>query len=206
MRRFLAFIFLLRFFISSNAQQSAFGVYPDIGIADLHNLIAYEKSDTVKVRLLNNLAYTFSVLQNNDSVLFYAQKALDLSIKTHYLKGEFESRKWKPIVLRTEGDYPNALKLAVQNLQIAEQLKDTAVLLLGLHGVARVYTEMNDFTSQLKYNRKSREIINSGFFKSEREIKFNSLVYYLNMMGGAFPGIESIRLSPLLLKRHVCLG
>jgi tetratricopeptide (TPR) repeat protein len=123
-------------------------------------------------------------------VLYYAQRALDLSIKKHYLKGEFESRKWKPIILRTKADYPNALKSALENLHTAEQINDTLILLIGLQGVAKTYNEMNDFSSQLIYNRRSKEIINSGFFKTARDIKENSLYYYLNMMGAAFQDLN----------------
>src|SRR6185503_3193393 len=125
-----------------------------------------------------------------DSVLWYAQKASELSTKTHYLKGEFESRKWWPIVLRAKGDYPNALKFALQNLQVAERTKDPFVILMGLHGVARTYNEMKDYTSQLKYNRKSKQIINSGYFKQEKDLKFKRLSFYLLMMGDAFRNLN----------------
>jgi signal transduction histidine kinase len=125
-------------------------------------------------------------MQKNDSVLWYARKALDLSMKINYIKGEFESRKWVPIVFRNEGDYPTALKAAFENLDIAEQTKDTNILLIGLMGVASTYREMNDFVNQLKYNRKCKELIHSGYFKQENELKSNSLFYYLTPMAVAF--------------------
>jgi signal transduction histidine kinase len=92
--------------------------------------------------------------------------------------------------MRLQGDFPNALSLALKNLRIAEKMNDTSILLLALHSVARTYNEMNDYANQLAYNRRSKALINAKFFKNEKDLKFNSLYYYLSMMADAFSNLK----------------
>ena len=190
MKRLTFVLFVWLSITASEAQQSAFGSYPDISIDHLHQLSATEKNDTIKVRLLNNLAYGYSILQLSDSILFYANQALDLSKKTRYPKGEFESRKWQVIVMRQEGDFPNALNLALQNLRTAEEMKDTSILLLALLGVGRTYNEMNDYLNQLKYTRRSQVLVNAKFINDEKEWKYNSVYYCWTAMADAFSNLR----------------
>jgi signal transduction histidine kinase len=150
-------------------------------IDSLKEQLAIAKEDTTKVNLFLLLSYSYTDAQQRDSAIWYAQKGLFLAQEIKYVNGELEALLRMSTAYWEAGSYPQALQLAIQNLQVAERTKDTMRILSAASAVGRTYFEMNEYLKALEYAQKVKQLVHSGYFKQEKEVKKFSNRYLLLM-------------------------
>ena len=82
----------------------------------LRQLLTVTREDTAKINLLNRLAGSF-VESKPDSVLFYANTALELSRKINFDKGEIATLLNTAAGYTLSGNYSKALESGLEALQ-----------------------------------------------------------------------------------------
>ncbi len=149
---------------------------------------ANEKSDTLKVNILVAIASTYAFAPeffNSDSALYYAQKALQFqqkiisSNKEHSVYSEsssFQVLRLQEIIaalMHSLGNYPKALEIRFENLNLAEHLKDKYFMVAAIRNITSDYLSMKDFQNVLKYGKLMDSTLSSlkkddTRFKTER--------------------------------------
>ncbi len=135
--------------------------------------LSKEKTDTGRINLLIDIGSQFGFGRaRNDSSFLYLQQALDFSQKIKYTKGEISARYKMTNFLSSTGNYPEALKLALSNLKMAEQFHENNLLFFQTRQTGWIYRDMGDNKMQLDYEKKLSQLVNSGIYKDTVQIKF----------------------------------
>ncbi len=135
--------------------------------------LSEEKTDTGRIKLMIDIGSQFGFGKvKNDSSFLYLQQALDLAQKIKYTRGEIIARYSLTIFLSSTGNYPEALKLALYNLKMAEQFHEYSVLFFQTRQTGWIYRDMGDNKMQLDYEKKLSRLANSGIYKDTAQIKY----------------------------------
>jgi len=135
----------------------------------LQNLLSKESIDTNKVRLAVELAkivYT----NNPDTALQLAQEALYLSRHINYIEGESLSLGILASTFRILGNYPRALELNLQKLQLEEKRKKPRNLASVLISIGIIYVFQEEYYMALEYYSKADSVITKNNIE---DIKYN---------------------------------
>jgi len=145
-------------------------------IRDKWEMLAQQKSDTIRVGILAGIANAYAFYQeeyNSDSAFFYAEKALQLQQK---IMSSEESQSLKKSgntsrlislqeilasLLHAMGNYPKSLEIRMENLRLAEKRKDKFMIVTALDNVAHDYYSMKDYRNYLIYERLIDSILNT---------------------------------------------
>jgi signal transduction histidine kinase len=139
-------------------------------IDELKLQLSKVKTDTGRIKLLINMGSRFGFGQaKNDSALWYLQEALELSKKIHYHKGEIYARQGMANFLRYTGNYPEALKLSLENLKTAEQYHQYDALFYQTRLIGWIYGDMGDNKKCLEYAKKLAVLAHSKDYKAYEE-------------------------------------
>ncbi|MEO9022546.1 MAG: ATP-binding protein [Ginsengibacter sp.] len=149
----------------------------DLVITDREYALSREKEDTSKVKILANIAdlYAFQPeYYNVDSALYYTQKALAL---THEIKNSGEYKSWirtgysewminiqeiTATLLDELGNYPKALEIRFENLNIAENAKNKRLITEAMANITLDYSFMKDYQKVLYYGKQIDSIVNTA--------------------------------------------
>ncbi|MEO6837412.1 MAG: glycogen-binding domain-containing protein, partial [Ginsengibacter sp.] len=152
-------------------------------ISDKEYALSQQKQDTSKIKILTAVAaiYAFnSQYYNSDSALNYAQEALDMQQK---IKSSNEYKLWSQTsysgylmfgqeiiasLLHSLGNYPKALELRLENLELAEKQNDKSILLRTISNLTNDYVSMKDYQHVLSYG-KAMDSILSKVKKDDKE-------------------------------------
>src|SRR6185503_1911220 len=122
---FIISIFLTAFFSDSNGQN------PRV-VDSLNELLAKTGQDTNRVKLLMQIGNEY-FFTKPDTARVISEKALALSRELHYVKGVVANLNELAEAVRFLGNYPLALKLNFEALQMNREMKD-------INGEARTLT------------------------------------------------------------------
>ena len=148
------------FLLCSFACQGYAQDYKQTSIDSLKLALSISNIDTsnalTMVELVNQYKYA-----NADSTLFYAQKALTLSRKIKFHKGEFKSLFIMGFALSLASNHSRALELELKALRISEKYnftigKGEVFIRLGV-----IYRETKDFPRALFYFKQSKQLFDS---------------------------------------------
>jgi hypothetical protein len=112
--------------------------------------LARTREDTTKVKLLIKIG-NFYLDSNLDSSYAYANQALRLSQRIGYRRGESLSFSTLGGTESFLGNYPEALKLTLQSLRLAEQVNDSATTLQALNSLGALYYFEKDYKRAQAY-------------------------------------------------------
>jgi tetratricopeptide (TPR) repeat protein len=169
----LAF-FILRPVASVHAQQS--------NVDSMRNLLRIENVDTSRVKLLWQLARDMGGY-NPDTAQFLSQQALYLARKINYLEGESRALGVLANTLVKIGNYPRALELNIQKLQIEEKRNKPRNLASVLMNIGVVYVLQEEYPKALDYYRKADSVIRSS--------NVEDMKYYINLnIGDVFNRVD----------------
>lgn len=144
----LAFILALLFIKSIAVAQTD-------KIDSLENLLAnHIKTDTVKIDLLNDIAFKVRFYDLNKT-LQYTTLADSLANIVDYKKGKAKSFKIKALYYKELSDYPQALKYYQSALKISKKIGDKATTASCYNDMASVYTVQGNYPKALEYYQKS---------------------------------------------------
>jgi two-component sensor histidine kinase/tetratricopeptide (TPR) repeat protein len=148
----------------------------------LEQLLAIQKEDTNKVKLLNHLAFTY-YQTSKDSINYYASLAVQLAKRLSYFKGEADGEAYQATYYRLQGDYATAINKLLRGISIYEKQQRINLAAYNFLEIAQVYKDMAGATN-------TREYINKGIWYSRHAYDmFNSIhdtagmVEGLNMCG-----------------------
>ncbi|RNI29171.1 sensor histidine kinase [Rufibacter latericius] len=184
----------------AQGQVPTIGVYSPSKMDSLRYELSREKSDTGKIKLLVLLARGSLQPGLVDSQLIYSERALALALKNNFPKGAYGAYKLKISAFRQKGRYPEALQAAYDNLHFAEQNKDSLGVWEALRHVMFTFNDMGEYHKTIPFARRSQRLVHSGIFQTEKDLKFRSLVGYMNFIGAAFAGLNQLD-SALYYKR-----
>ncbi len=124
-------------------------------------LLAKEKRDTTRVDLLRQMARDMGIY-DPDSALTLAYKALSLARSINYLEGESRSLGVLANTFIKIGNYPRALELNIQKLQLEEKRKNPRNLGSVLMNIGVVYVLQEEYRQALEYYSKSDSVITAN--------------------------------------------
>jgi tetratricopeptide (TPR) repeat protein len=126
----------------------------DLNLDSLRQLIAHSREDTNRMFLLEKLGGQYLII-NLDSAYLYGTGALDLSERFQNQRGKSMCRALMANIMLQTGNYPEALRLNLQALQIAEQSGDETSIVRVLNSLGSVYFDEKDYWKALGYYFKS---------------------------------------------------
>jgi two-component system NtrC family sensor kinase len=143
---------------------------------DKWHALAAEPTDTNRVKILSTLASSYAFFPeyyNPDSALYYAQTALQLQQK---IAASAEAKLWSQggystqlinlqevvaTLMHSLGNYPKALELRLENLQLAEKDKNKFAMIGAIANITNDYVAMEDYQHVLSYGKILDSILNT---------------------------------------------
>ncbi|MCW3111801.1 MAG: hypothetical protein JWR18_197 [Segetibacter sp.] len=153
MKRIIQILFFLLSTVSVNGQQYA--------IDSLKSALHTTTADISKIKLMSMLSQHYAY-NNMDSALFYGQQIIILSQKENYTYGLCDGYLCLSRALDRMGNYPDALKMALRGLQMAEQIREGKknILLRVYNQLGTLYMLMKQFPDAKATLRKCIENVN----------------------------------------------
>ncbi len=161
---YLTFLFLIILAGSLQSQQSK--------VDSMRNLLRIENSDSNRVKLMWQLARDMGGF-NPDTAQYLSQQALYLARKINYLEGESRALGVLANTLVKIGNYPRALELNIQKLQIEEKRNKPRNLASVLMNIGVVYVLQEEYPKALEYYRKADSVIRAN--------NVEDMKYYINL-------------------------
>ena len=151
------------------------------------------REDTTQVLLLGKIGVSYYNSNNKDSMYEYLQRSVQLAEELHFTKGEMALREYLGEVLFRTGNYTEALKISLESVKKAEQLKDTDNLYWNLRNVMMTYEYLPGEEKQIiNYAEKIKAIVYSGFFKDPQERDLRDLIGYINHAAAYYDKIGNL--------------
>jgi PAS domain S-box-containing protein len=157
---------LIIFFIVFNLS-SSFG--QRLKIDSLIQIIPTLKIDSIYVQTIIELSYSY-VYINADSAVFYADKAIELSLQLKNKHLEAISYLRKGLAFWIKGDLYRGFQYTQICLRIAEKIKDENIINRSLNNISLIYYGMNNYQMALYYQNLTRDYL-----------KKNNLTYRYNL-------------------------
>jgi two-component sensor histidine kinase len=140
----------------------------------LFSLPLHASKNTKKID--DMLTHAFNLLNsNNDSAKFYAEKALDLSLKTQYKKGQASAYMRLGVVMSNLGKADSALFLLRKAATIRAQLNDKKGCAGAYREISYIYKSTKNFDSAFSYCLKALTLNEQIGDKSITAINCNDL-------------------------------
>jgi tetratricopeptide (TPR) repeat protein len=124
----------------------------------LRRLLQIEKTDTSRVRLMWQLASAINTYEP-DSALALSQRALYLAQRLHYLEGTSRALGVLSNTFIKISNYPQALELNFQKLQIEEQRNRPRNYASVLINIGVIYALQEEYSNALEYYKKADSVI-----------------------------------------------
>jgi len=142
-------------------------------VADLLNKIEKQEDNEEKVIAYLNIVSKYDFYKK-DSAIIYSLKALKLSEKINSDKGKIRALDFLRMEFTSIGNYFEAIKAGIAQLEIAEKIKDSSKILNAYYGLSLSYNESKDYGTSLKYSIKLKEYAAAIKNKSLKDF------YYIN--------------------------
>ncbi len=127
-------------------------------VDSLSRLLVAAKDDTSRVKYMWQIARDMGVY-NPDSALILSQQALYLARKAGYAEGESRSLGILANTFVKIGNYPRALELNLEKLQLEEKRNNPRNMASVLMNIGVVYVLQEDYRNALSYYSKADSII-----------------------------------------------
>jgi two-component system NtrC family sensor kinase len=136
-------------------------------IDSLLQRLAGSKEDTNKVKLLNDLSFTYCTI-NSDEGIKFGMQCLSLAGRL----------QWKPGIAKAydvlgmnyhfgKADYPRALDYYLKSLKISEEVNDKHRMAMSYNRLGTIYYRLSELEKALDYYQKSIKI-SGGFIKGKK--------------------------------------
>ncbi|HET6243530.1 MAG TPA: tetratricopeptide repeat protein, partial [Bacteroidia bacterium] len=177
---------LLLIFLFSLVQTFA----QNAGIDSLKTLLAKEKTDTTRVKLMNDISSKLINIRDYENALKYADDAINLAKKSSsFAKGETQRGLQNGIALSLhnigvvyyyQGNYPEALKNYLASLKIREEFGDKIGIAGSLGNIGLIYFYQGNYPEALKNHLASLKICEEFGDKKGIANSLNNigLIYY----------------------------
>lgn len=158
-------------------------------IDSLIKVLNTTKEDTVKVKLLNNIAKVQNNLVESRS---YAQQSLALAKKIKFKNGEADAYAILGKICHNEYKLTQAIEYYNRSIKIYRQKKDLPNLGNLLYKIANVYNDMSNYTFAMKYYFQAAKVFEET--KSDHRL---AIVY--NQISIIYRGLDDTKKSKYYL-------
>jgi len=159
MKQFLKLVCLLLSALGCSqlyAQRPA-GKQGQAAIDSMLLVLPNSQEDTNKVRLLNNLSFTYFAI-NPDEGIKYGQQALALATRLDWKKGMAKADNCIGVNYHFKSDFTRALEYYFKTLKIAEETGDKVGVANVSGNIGGVYERQGDYAKALEYCFKALKI------------------------------------------------
>jgi len=164
----------------------------DKTIDSLKNLLAQERNDSSSVNLLLHIGYDYKYrVYNMDSALAYYKTAYDLANLRHSQIQQMWAGQELSSLYNVLGNYPEALKICLANLNIEEQIHDTTYIFSTKREIMWVYKNIGDFKKELELAKQLDSFVNSGYFKDPKFIFWSNRAVHHNL-GNIYENLDML--------------
>jgi len=118
------------------------------------------QDDTAKFPLLVELSNTY-VINQADSSIHYAQRAISLARKLNYKRGEAAAMQSYGNALWASANYDKAIEIALKALNLSRDLQDIKMIASSYIQLAVLYEDIGDYGLALKYGFLSKNLFES---------------------------------------------
>jgi adenylate cyclase len=122
----------------------------DSNILALQKKLAAEVSDSGKVKLLNDLAYSYNRINPYEGIR-YATQSLKIATEMKWKYGMARANSCLGANYYSLSDYPNAYSYWLKALAIHEELGNKTGIANHLHNIGNVYFSQKNYTEALRY-------------------------------------------------------
>jgi class 3 adenylate cyclase len=158
MRKITTFLLLLFFSIAGHEYSMAqSGAERNARIDSLILKLQSHTEDTDKIKILNDLAYTYRTDNPNEGIK-YGIQSLSLSAKLGWKKGLARANSTLGSNYFSKSDYSAALEYWMQALKINDQLKNKEGIAAHLQNIGEVYYRQLSYPLALEYYYKALEV------------------------------------------------
>ena len=154
----------------------------------LSALLANEKIDTIRVRLMRELANSIGVY-NPDTALILSYQSLALSRSLGYVEGESRGIGMLANTFIKLSNYPKALELHIERLKLEEKRKIPRNMASVLNNIGIVYFYQEEYRTALAYFSKADTIIQTNKVEDLKyfiALNLGELYNRLNISDSAF--------------------
>jgi two-component system, NtrC family, sensor kinase len=146
-------------------------------IDSLVYLLNKTENDSTKVVLLLSIGDEYRWKSKNDSALYYYKKSLDIGGNTTPLTLQLDANSRLAGVYNEIGSYPEALKLSLENLKMAEKIHDITHIFFIKREIMWTYGDIGDNRKSLEIAKELDSLVNAGFFDGPDKEFFRQIVY-----------------------------
>ncbi|MEQ1676529.1 MAG: tetratricopeptide repeat protein, partial [Chitinophagaceae bacterium] len=123
----------------------------------LKQILRNEKDDTSRVLLLAKLSQEY-MRSSPDTMLMLALEGLNLSRRNGFLRGEAQSLTRAGTAYGLMGNYPKAMELFLQSVQLNEKTGDLDYMHINLNSLGMIYYAQGDYRTSLQCVLRARDI------------------------------------------------
>jgi len=203
----ISLILLMAFSCSFSSAQKYY-------VDSLHYQLNNSKEDTTRVLLLSELGNYYGFNQF-DSAIFYGQKTIDLSNKLNYPYGHYRGLKCLFFAYNTQGNYPKALEITLQNVKVGEKIRQEKpeAYIASIYCLGVLNRQMNNFPIAIEQLQsviklyKDAELPHADMFPaySQLALIYQQLQRLDSALWFAQRGYD-LSLQPNMWTRFVCLS
>jgi two-component system NtrC family sensor kinase len=132
------------------------------------------KQDTTLVQLLDDKAIIRDLQTHPDSGLIHTRKALAISRRIHYKKGEVQSLADMANFLNEMGDLPGSLKVTFEVLPMAIERKDYATVAECYNTLGLTYSTLKNNPKALEYYHRALAMTLQAHLGPQTVIEYNN--------------------------------
>ena len=147
-------------------------------IDSLQYLLSRSENDSIKIELLLSIGNEYRHSKSRmDSALYYYQKGLGIGRNMGSLNLQLNPNLRLAGLFNAIGNYPEALKLSLENLKTAEKLHNTTNIFFIKREIMWTYSGIGDNRKSLEIARELQSLVNAAFFEQSRNERFQWMVY-----------------------------
>jgi len=173
--KFFTFFLFITMCFAFNMQSQNINTKRLKKIDSLKTALETEVIDTSKVNILNTICNIYRFLSDFESALVFGDRALTLSKKIVYHKGESRALYNIAGALKSKGDYKNSLDYNLKALEIREKTGDKKVIAANNAEIGTVYRLMGNFSKAMDHQLKGLKIRQESGDKMDIASSFNGI-------------------------------
>jgi signal transduction histidine kinase/FixJ family two-component response regulator/HPt (histidine-containing phosphotransfer) domain-containing protein len=132
------------------------------------------KEDTNKIKLMNDLSFTYRTI-NSDEGIKFGMESLSLAVKLQWKQGIASANDALGINYHFgKADYPKALEYYLKSLKVSEEINDKHRMSMSYNRLGTIYNRLSENEKALDYYQKSLQIAReSGDRVSMQDVMLN---------------------------------
>ncbi len=160
-------------------------------------------TDSARVKILFDISLNQGMQDKQDSAIWYAKRALELSERAGLNKKVVEIQTQLAFLYNLKGNYPQALNYSLRVLKLAERTKDSSTMPNILVNIGSLYSDLNDYRNAIQYSKQALSIA-MRFDDSFKSCFCNLAIgYYFNDLKEPDSALPYLQQAYLIAKKPI---